>query len=92
MQVNIPIPVFEEIPTGIYVIGGILAYYWITGIIIRTWIWPRSKMEANDSEPRFFMWVFSPVIIIIVVIVLTVWTLLSMLSGGLVQAPWKSWR
>ncbi len=90
MQISIPIPMFEEIPAGAYVVGGILAYYWITGVIIRVWIWPRSKVTTTDeSESRFFLWACSPMLIMIAVVGLTVWMLFTVLSGGLVAPPWK---
>jgi hypothetical protein len=87
-QLVVDVPEMTEVPAWVYVVACVVAWYVVWGVVIRLWFGsePKYWYEVEDWRvSRAVSWVLCPLIIPVA----ATWSLIALLSFGIVPPPWK---
>lgn len=76
-----------SVPTWAWVLAGVLLWYMAAGVFLRV-VNHHSKNKLNIGD-KVTLWLLSPILAVILPIIVVVWTLMWVVSIGLVPSPWS---
>ncbi len=85
MTLTLSVPDLSAVPTWWLVLGGVLLWYFVAGLLYRR---PKRTYAKSNEVCWTMVWLFSPISTVIQAVMVCLWAL----SSGTVSFPSASWK